>query len=201
MINTIIFDFGGVLIDWDPKYLYKKLFDNEADMHHFLENVCTSDWNEEQDGGRSVEDATNLLLSQFPEHERYIKAYYGRWEEMLGGAIDGTVEVLQTLKDSGRYRIYGLTNWSAETFPIAQERFEFLNWFDGIVVSGEEKNRKPFPDFYRLLLDRYEVKAEEALFIDDNVRNIEAAKNLGIHTIPFASPDQLLTELKAKGLI
>lgn len=201
MTNTIIFDFGGVLIDWDPKYLYRKLFDREEEMLHFLENVCTSDWNEEQDAGRPIEDATKLLVDRFPEHEEYIKAYYGRWEEMLGGAIEGTVDLLQALKDSERYRIYGLTNWSAETFPIAKDRFEFLNWFDGIVVSGEEKNRKPFPEFYQLLLDRYSVKAEEALFIDDNLRNIEAANKLGIQTIAFRSPDQLRLELQEKNIL
>ena len=201
MINTIIFDFGGVLIDWNPQYLYKKLFREEAEMLHFLENVCTSDWNEEQDGGRSLEEATNLLLTQFPQHEEYIRAYYGRWEEMLGGAIEGTVEILRSLKDSKRYNIYGLTNWSAETFPVAKKRFEFLSWFDGIVVSGEEKNRKPFPDFYQLLLDRYNVKAEEALFIDDNLRNIKAAEEAGIQTIPFVSPDQLLKDLQSRNIL
>lgn len=201
MTKAIIFDFGGVLIDWDPKYLYKKLFEREEEMHHFLENICTSEWNEEQDGGRPIEEAISLLVEQYPDHEEHIKAYYGRWEEMLGGAFEGTVDILKQLKDSGQYKIYGLTNWSAETFPIAQERFEFLNWFDGIVVSGEERNRKPFPDFYQLLLDRYEVNANEALFIDDNLRNIHAAEKIGIESIAFNSPDQLRQELRKKNIL
>jgi 2-haloacid dehalogenase len=201
MINTLIFDFGGVLIDWNPKYLYSKLFHQEEEMIHFLESICTSEWNEEQDAGRSIEEGTNLLVQQFPEYEENIRAYYGRWEEMLGGTIEGTVEILKRLKDSGQYKMYGLTNWSAETFHIALERFEFLKWFDGIVVSGEEKNRKPFPDFYQLLLDRYNVKPEQALFIDDNQRNVEAAKKMGIETIAFSSPDLLLRELQARKIL
>lgn len=201
MTKAIIFDFGGVLIDWNPKYLYKKLFKREEEMLHFLDTICTSEWNEEQDAGRPIDEGTTLLVQRFPEQEENIRAYYGRWEEMLGGTIEGTVEILERLKDTGQYKIYGLTNWSAETFPIALEKFEFLNWFDGIVVSGEEKNRKPFPDFYQLLLDRYSVKAEEALFIDDNQRNVEAAKRMGIETIAFRSPDQVLRELQDKNII
>lgn len=195
MIKAIIFDLGAVLIDWHPKHLYKKIFSNEADMDHFLENVCTSAWNEEQDGGRSLKEATELLVAEFPDQEEYIRAYYGRWEEMLAGAIDGTVNIFKRLKDSGKYKIYALSNWSAETYPIAVKRFEFLNWFDGVVVSGAEKLRKPFPEFYQLLLDRYNLKAEEALFIDDNLRNVEAARDLGIESIHFQSPEQLEKEL------
>ncbi|HXI00602.1 MAG TPA: HAD family phosphatase [Sphingobacteriaceae bacterium] len=201
MINTLIFDLGGVLVDWDPKYLYRKLFEKEAEMDYFMEHICTSDWNEEQDAGRSLEEATRILLKQFPEHEDNIRAYYGRWEEMLGGSINGTVEIFKKLREQGKYKIYALTNWSAELFPVAQERFEFLNWFDGIVVSGTEKKRKPSPDFYQLLLDRYHVKAEEALFIDDNLRNIKAADKMGIESIQFVSPEQLLSELQGKSLL
>lgn len=195
MIKAIIFDLGAVLIDWHPKHLYKKIFSDEADIDYFLENVCTSAWNEEQDGGRSLKEATEVLVAEFPDQEEYIRAYYGRWEEMLAGAIDGTVNIFKRLKDSGKYKIYALSNWSAETYPIAVNRFEFLNWFDGVVVSGAEKLRKPFPEFYQLLLDRYNLKAEEALFIDDNLRNVEAARDLGIESIHFQSPEQLEKEL------
>ncbi|MGX5688761.1 HAD family hydrolase [Arcticibacter tournemirensis] len=195
MIKAIIFDLGAVLIDWHPKHLYKKIFSDEADIDYFLENVCTSAWNEEQDGGRSLKEATEMLVAEFPDQEEYIRAYYGRWEEMLAGAIDGTVEIFKRLKDSGKYKIYALSNWSAETYPIAVKRFEFLNWFDGVVVSGAEKLRKPFPEFYQLLLDRYNLKAEEALFIDDNLRNVEAARDLGIESIHFQSSEQLEKEL------
>jgi 2-haloacid dehalogenase len=120
---------------------------------------------------------------------------------MLGGAIEETVEILREVKEKDRYSIYALTNWSAETFPLALERFQFLTWFDGIVVSGVEKNRKPFPEFYHLLLDRYSVTPEKALFIDDNLRNVEAAQQIGIHTIHYVSPDQLRNSLIEKGIL
>ena len=195
MINTIIFDLGAVLIDWNPTYLYQKLFKEEAEMQHFLTTVCTPDWNEKQDAGRSLKAATETLIVQFPEHEDNIRAYYGRWEEMLGGSISGTVKLFKQLKESEKYKIYALTNWSAETFPIALERFEFLHWFDGIVVSGTEMDRKPSRDFYQILLDRYQVKPEEALFIDDNLRNIKAARQMGLESIHFISSEQLKATL------
>ena len=201
MINTIIFDLGAVLIDWNPDYMYRTLFDDEQEMRDFLNNVTTSDWNEEQDAGRSLEEGTELLIKQHPQHEAHIRAFYGRWIEMLGDAFAGTVEIFKELKDSGKYKIYALTNWSAETFPLAQQRFDFLNWFDGVVVSGAEKMRKPTPAFYQVLLDRYNVKPEEALFIDDNYRNILAAEKMGINSIHFTSPEQLKETLAAKGII
>jgi 2-haloacid dehalogenase len=200
MINTIIFDLGAVLIDWNPRYLDQKIFQDETQMHHFLENICTSAWNEEQDGGRSLQDATDFLIDRFPEHEEHIRAFYGRWDEMLAGPIAGTVAIFKALKDSGRYKIYALTNWSEETFPIALERYDFLSWFDGVVVSGTEKDRKPFPSFYHTLLNRYQVKPEEALFIDDNLRNIHAAEQLGIAGIHFTSPEQLRARLPEYGV-
>jgi len=201
MIKSIIFDLGGVLIDWNPEYLYRKIFSDENEMKKFLQEVCTSDWNEEQDAGRTVAEAANVLVQKFPEQEQNIRAYYGRWHEMLGGTIEGTVEIFKKLKETNKYTIYALTNWSTETFPIAQERYEFLKWFDGIVVSGTEKIRKPFPQFYQLLLDRYNVKASEALFIDDNKRNIEAAKKLGIDTIHFTGPGEFQKEIEAKNIL
>jgi 2-haloacid dehalogenase len=199
MINTIIFDLGAVLIDWNPHYMYKTLFADEEEMKHFLANVTTSDWNEEQDAGRSLQEGTDILVKQFPEHETNIRAFYTRWEEMLGDAFWDTVEIFKQLKESGKYKIYALTNWSAETFPIAQRKFDFLNWFDGIVVSGEEKMRKPTPEFYQILLNRHQVKPKEALFIDDNYRNISAAEKLGIQSIHYTSAEALrekLVELK-----
>ncbi|UOQ65839.1 HAD family hydrolase [Hymenobacter volaticus] len=195
-ITTIVFDLGGVLIDWNPRYLYRKLFTDEQEMNTFLETVTTPDWNEEQDAGRSIADATAFLVAKHPEHREMIEHFYGRWSEMLGGAIQGTVDILTELRDSGRYRLYALTNWSAETFPIALEQFEFLHWFEGIVVSGVEKSRKPFPDFYHLLLTRYHIDPQQAVFIDDNERNILAAQAVGLHTVHFHSPEQLRTELQ-----
>jgi 2-haloacid dehalogenase len=201
MINTIIFDLGAVLIDWNPHYLYRTLFTNEQEMNDFLANITTPDWNEEQDAGRSLQDATDLLVKQHPHHEENIRAFYSRWEEMLGDAIEDTVKIFKQLKDSGKYKIYALTNWSAETFPVALKRYEFLNRFDGIVVSGTEKMRKPNPAFYQLLLDRYNVKASEALFIDDNMRNVLAAEKMGISSIHFSSAEHLKIELENRFII
>jgi len=201
MINTIIFDLGAVLIDWNPHYMYRTLFADEQEMKNFLAEVCTSDWNEEQDAGRPLQEGTDLLVAQFPQHETNIRAFYGRWSEMLGQPFHGTVDVLKRLKASGKYKIYALTNWSAETFPVAVERYDFLSWFDGIVVSGTEKMRKPAPEFYQILLDRYAVNAGEALFIDDNYRNILAAEKMGIKSIHFTSSEQLEVELKGLDII
>jgi 2-haloacid dehalogenase len=195
MITTIIFDLGAVLIDWNPHYMYRTIFTDEDEMKHFLTNVATSDWNEEQDAGRSLQEGTDILVSQFPEHEVNIRAFYTRWDEMLGDALWDTVEIFKELKESRKYKIYALTNWSAETFPIAAQRFDFLNWFDGVVVSGAEKMRKPATQFYQLLLERYHVKAEEALFIDDNHRNILAAEKMGIKSIHFTSATLLREKL------
>lgn len=201
MINTIIFDLGAVLIDWNPTYLYKKIFEREEEMHHFLKTICTPDWNEEQDAGRSLQEATDLLVKEFPDHEENINAFYGRWTEMLGDAIQDSVDIFKELKESNKYKIYALTNWSAETFPVALERFEFLNWFDGVVVSGTEMMRKPHPDFYKILLNRYQVNTENALFIDDNLRNVLAARELGIDSIHFQSPEQLHNELEKRMIL
>jgi 2-haloacid dehalogenase len=201
MITTIIFDLGAVLIDWNPRYMYRTIFSDEAEMEKFLAAVTTSDWNEEQDAGRPLHEGTEILIRKFPEHEENIRAFYSRWHEMLGEAFHDTVETFRQLKESGKYKLYALTNWSAETFPVALARFEFLNWFDGIVVSGAEKMRKPTPEFYHILLNRYHVKADEALFIDDNYRNILAAEKIGINCIHFTSAEQLKEELSGLNLL
>jgi 2-haloacid dehalogenase len=200
-ITTIIFDLGGVLIDWNPAYVFDNLIEDETKRKHFFENVCTSEWNEEQDAGRSIREANEILVAQHPEWKEYIEAYYGRWEEMLGGPIDESVNIFRQLKESGNYRFYALTNWSAELFPIALGRYDFLHWFDGRLVSGEEKMRKPFPEFFQLLLDRFSIKKEEALFIDDNLRNAEAAQEFGLETIRFTSAAQLKEELQQRGIL
>lgn len=154
------------------------------------------DWNEQQDAGRTLEEATRMLISKFPDHANEISAYYGRWTEMLNGPIEGTVRILRELIDSEKYRILALTNWSAETFPIALERYEFLTWFEGIVVSGIEKCKKPETKIYNILLDRYGLAAEECIFIDDNPKNIATANSMGIKGIQFTSPENLSTSLK-----
>jgi len=196
-INTIIFDLGGVLLDWSPKYVYTDTyFDSLEKRDYFFSNICTNDWNEEQDAGRSIVEATQMLVKQFPEWERPIRDFYGRWTEMLRGPVDETVKIFRELKDTGKYKTYALTNWQADLFHIALVRYDFLHWFDGRVVSGEEKTRKPFHEFYQRLLDRYNVTPQQALFIDDSLRNVNAARELGINSIHFHSPMQLKDELK-----
>src|SRR5476651_2144901 len=198
--KAIIFDLGGVLINWDPHLLYRKIFDDEQEMKHFLSNIATMDWNEEQDMGRPLQVGTDILVKQHPDHEAPIRAYYTRWEEMLGGVIDGTLALFDELRASGKYKIYALSNWSAETFSIAQKHFELLNQFDGVVISGLEKTRKPFDDFYHILLNRYDLKPEECLFIVDNHRNVLAAEALGIPSVHFVGAEELGVELRERGL-
>lgn len=200
-INTVIFDLGGVLIDWDPRKVYRTIFKTEAEIDWFFKNICTSDWNENQDAGYPLANATEELVAKHPEWEKEIKAFYGRWVEMLGGPIQGTVDIFKQLKQSPDNRFYALTNWSAETFPIALEKFDFLQWFDGRLVSGEEKTRKPFLDFYQKLLDKFSIEASRAVFIDDNLRNIKAAESMGIKSIHFTDSADLKTELTKYGLL
>lgn len=196
-IKTIIFDLGGVLIDWNPEYVYLNVFDGDREkMQWFFDNVCTHEWNENQDAGYSLAKATEDRIKLFPEHEDLIRMFYGRWEEMLGGPIEGTVKILKKLVESKKFQIVALTNWSHETFPIALDTFDFLHWFEGILVSGEEKTRKPFKDIYELTLNRFNIEAEHSIFIDDNLRNINAAKELGINTIHFQNPQQLKEQLQ-----
>lgn len=200
MYNTIIFDLGGVLIDWNPEYVFRELIPDEGRRRFFFENICTHDWNVEQDAGRPLAVATEILVGQYPDWESEIRAFYGRWEDMLGGPIHGTVELFRELKEAGRYRLLALTNWSGETFPIALERYEFLHWFEGIVVSGYEKTRKPFPDIYQILLNRYKVAPGEAIFIDDAAPNVHGAEALGIKGVHFRGAEALRETLRGWGM-
>ncbi len=188
---TIIFDLGGVLIDWNPEYVFRTVIPDAERRQFFFENICTHDWNVEQDAGRPISVATEMLVNQHPEWESEIRAYYGRWEEMLGGPIHDTVELLRELRDRGEHRLLALTNWSAETFPVALARYDFLHWFEGIVVSGDEKTRKPFPDIYQTLLSRYSVDPANAVFIDDGIKNVHGAENLGIRGVHFQNAADL----------
>ena len=197
-ITTIVFDFGGVLIDWNPRHLFRKVFSDAQEMETFLAAVCTDDWNVQQDKGRTLKDGTAWLVERFPAKKEWIEQYYGRWTEMLNGTFEGSLEILSRLR--GYYRLYGLTNWSAETYPVAYDRFDFLKWFDGIVVSGHEGVIKPDPAIFELLKTRYDVVPGQSVFIDDNIRNVEAAKALGFHSIHFQSPTQLARELEALGV-
>jgi 2-haloacid dehalogenase len=198
-INTIIFDFGGVLIDWNPRYMYRDEFEESSEMEHFLSKVCTDDWNLQQDKGRSLAEGTRILQDRFPEHVVKIKLYYDQWEKMINGDIPQNVSLLRKLKE--KYKLYGLTNWSAETFPIVFKRFPFFKLFDGIVISGEEKLIKPDKKIFEIILERYHLKAKNALFIDDNMNNIQAAKEIGFVTIHVQEKTDLKKELHALGLI
>ena len=200
-IKNIIFDLGGVLVDWNPEYVYLDVFNGDRKkMQWFFDEVCTFDLNENQDAGYPLAQATEDRIKLYPQYEQWIRMFYGRWEEMLGGPIEGTVKILKELVNDRNYRVIALTNWSAETFPVALKRFDFLHWFEGIVVSGTEKTRKPFSAIYQITLDRYQLNPTNSLFIDDNERNVVAAQRMGIQTIHFQNPKQLKISLEALGI-
>jgi len=195
--KNIIFDLGGVLIDWNPEYVYLKEFKNDRkEMKWFFDNVCTFDWNENQDAGYPLKKATEERVKLFPQYENLIRIYYGRWEEMLGGPIIRSVNILRRIKKKNKLNIFALTNWSAETFPTALKKFEFLSLFEGIIVSGEEKTRKPFEKIYQITIDRFKIDPTESVFIDDNLRNVKAAEKLNIKGIHFKNSDKLEIELR-----
>lgn len=197
--KAIVFDLGGVLIDWDPRHMYRTLFDDEAEMERFLAEVATLEWNSHHDAGRRWEDGVALLSAEHPKYAGLIAAYWDRWEEMLAGPIEGTVDILAKLKAAG-CELHALTNWSTQSFPIAIERYEFLDWFEHIVVSGEEKLIKPDHRLYKILLERIGRSADECIFIDDGIRNVEAAAELGFDAIHFENPQQLRDQLVQRGL-
>ena len=199
-IDTVIFDLGNVLIGWDPRRLYRQLIDDEAQMEWFLREVCNSEWNEQQDAGRPWAEGTALLRARFPAHAELIDAYHLRWKETLVGPIDGSVAILAELKARG-VRLLALTNWSQETFPFARQLYPFLQWFEGIVVSGEECLVKPDSRIYQRLLERYAVDPTAALYIDDSARNVAAAAALGMHGWWFRDPAGLRERLVELGVL
>lgn len=199
--ETIIFDLGNVLVDWNPRYLYRKMFKDEMEMERFLAEVTTGHWNEQQDAGRTLAEATEMLVKEHPHYETEIRAYYGRWTEMLNGAFDGTVSILDEIIKNGRHRVYALTNWSNETWPYALETYPFMQWFEGILVSGDEKIIKPDPAIYELIFSRYNIDRSTALFIDDNLKNVHGAWAVGLPAVQFESSGQLRTFLQAKGIL
>lgn len=200
MIKNIVFDFGGVLVDWNPRYLFKDLFETEEEMEDFLANICTTEWNIQQDAGRSLAEGTRVLQAQFPEHREMIQQFYDGWKVMLKAEIPEHSNLLEPL--SKKFPLYGLTNWSGETFPYARERFPFFNkFFKGIVVSGDEKMIKPDRKIFDLLLERYQLEAPESVFIDDNYDNILTAKELGFITIHITDGVDLKKELKELKLL
>lgn len=192
--TTVVFDLGGVLIDWDPRHLYRQLFDDPDEMEAFLAEVTTAEWNAHQDAGRPWAEAIEILVAEHPERRELIEAFHRRWPEMLAGEIPRTVDVLTALRATG-IRLVALTNWSAETFPVARERFDFLAWFEGIVVSGEVGVNKPDPRIFEHLLERFGIEPAEALFIDDSPANIDTATALGFRAIRFTDAAALRREL------
>jgi 2-haloacid dehalogenase len=199
--NVVVFDVGGVLIDWDPRHLYRKLFlGDEPAMEHFLANVCTHEWNRCQDAGRSFAEGARLLKLQHPDRAELIDAYGIRFDEMMPGPIAGTVEILAELRERGT-PLYGLSNFSAETFPPTFQRFDFLRWLHGMVISGEVGVIKPDPRIYEILLARFAIDPHRAVYIDDVAANVEGARRFGIHGVHFTTPVVLREELVRLALL
>jgi 2-haloacid dehalogenase len=199
--DIVVFDLGGVLIEWDPRHLYRKLFaGDDAAMEHFLANVCTHDWNRCQDAGRSFAEGASLLKAEHPDRAELIDAYFARFDEMMPGPIAGTIDILAELREQGT-PLYGLTNFSAETYPPTYERFEFLGWFRDILVSGEVGLIKPDPRIFELLIERFAIDPCRLVYIDDVEANVIAARPFGIHAIHFTTPAALRSVLAALGLL
>ena len=198
--TAVVFDLGGVLVDWDPRYLYRQLFDDPDEMESFLAEVTTAEWNAHQDAGRPWAEAVELLVAEHPHQRELIEAFHQRWPEMLAGEIPETVNVLADLQAAG-VRMIALSNWSAETFPFARERFDFLGWFEGIVISGDVGVNKPERRIFDHLTEQFGIEPAATLFIDDSSTNIDAAKALGFCAIQFIDATALRRELERLGLL
>jgi 2-haloacid dehalogenase len=195
-IKAIIFDFGNVLLEWDPRNVYKRYFpDDPEGMEQFLKEVNFMEWNMLQDKGRPFKEGVAVLSEQFPHHSHLIQAYHDHWIDSVGTSITGTVEILKQLKQAG-YPLYGLSNWSAETFPHAREKYDFFDLLDGMVISGEVGHIKPDPEIFQLLLDKIRRPAQECLLIDDSLANIDQAKSMGFAVIHFQTAEQLAAALQ-----
>lgn len=199
-VEAVVFDLGGVLIDWDPRHLYRKIFVSEEEVEDFLSTVATLEWHSEQDRGRPTDEGTALLLSQHPEYGPEIEAFYGRWDEMFGGPIEDSVCVLREVREQG-HPLFALTNWPAEIFPRARERWDFLGWFDDIVVSGEERSAKPERTIYDVLVQRTGLVPATTVFIDDREPNIRAAEDLGFIAVKFEDSAKLRKDLVQLGVL
>lgn len=198
-VDVVVFDVGNVLIRWDPRNLYRKLFDDAAAMERFLAEVCTDAWNLEQDRGRSWAEAVAERVPLFPQHEALIRAYAARWQEMVPGEVEGSVAILEALRRAG-IPLYAITNFSAEKFAESQARFPFLRGFRDVVVSAQERLVKPDPAIYRVLLDRNGLDPARCLFIDDSEKNVRGAEYVGMHAHHFRDAPTLRAELAALGL-
>ncbi len=199
-IEAVVFDLGGVLIDWNPRYLYRKIFASEDEVEHFLTHICTRAWHEQQDAGQSTVKATRDLVDQHPDLRAEIEAFYTRFDEMLGGPLADTVDVLKGLKQR-KVPLFALSNWPAETFPAAQPPYEFLDWFGGTVVSGREGVKKPDARLFQVLCTRHNLTPETSLFIDDVADNIKAAQTLGFQTHHFTDAAALAADLTGRRLL
>jgi 2-haloacid dehalogenase len=197
--RAVVFDLGGVLLDWNPRYLYRKLFDDEAEMERFLSDVCTMEWHHAHDLGVPPEETTPPLIAAHPDQAELIWAWTQRSEEMVGGPIEGTVEILEGLRAQA-IPCYALTNMETWTYPGRRERFPFLSWFDGTVVSGFEGMAKPDVRVFELLLERFGLDAADTAFIDDSAANVEAARRAGLQAVLFESPEHLRRWLEDAGL-
>jgi 2-haloacid dehalogenase len=198
--SVAVFDLGGVLIDWNPRHLYRKLFQDEAAMEYFLANICTPEWNLQQDVGRTFAEACAALKLQYPSNAEMIDAWFGRFDEMMTGPIAGTVDILAELRER-EVPIYALSNWSAETFPFARRRFEFLQWFHAIVLSAEVHLVKPDPRIFQCFCEKVSLIPEQIIYIDDLPHNVEAASRIGMYAIRFSDPASLREELVQLGLL
>lgn len=199
-IDTIIFDIGNVLVKWDPAHLYRKIFPAEEERRRFLQTVCTLEWHTLQDAGRPPQEGTAELLEKYPQYEVAIRAFYDRWEEMFDGPLEGTVQILKEVKEKG-YRVYALSNYNAELFQRTIHDFPFLNWFDGKILSSEARMKKPGENIYRLLLERFAIDPQKAIFTDDLAANVAAASRLGLTGILFTTPQALRKELQTRNII
>ncbi len=200
MKKTIVFDLGGVLIDWKPSHLYEKIFSDLDEMGYFLKEVCSPDWNSHMDVDKSFLDGIDELVPKFPQYEEQIRAYYLRWEEMIVGEFPGTVKILRELKEAG-FPLAALSNWSSETFPRVKDQYEFLSWFNPLVISGYIGYKKPDPEPFQILLHELNLNAGDCIFIDDMEDNIQEARRQGFEAIQFSSPEQLRADLVDLGLI
>lgn len=199
MIKNIIFDFGNVLITWRPQRIFQQMVPAE-DLDSFMQNVWKEEWNNNLDSGTSFADNERNLKKKYPQHSKYIAAFHARWHESLGDEIAESVALLAQLQAAG-YATYGLSNWSAETFPTARREHPFFSSFSGIVLSGEEKVCKPHPKIYAILLERYKLRPEQCVFIDDRQENLDAAKEMGIAPVLFTSTAQVREALKRTGVL
>ena len=194
-IKNVVFDFGGVLLDWNPRYFYKSIFNDDQKMEYFLQNIATSTWNAQMDKGRNFEECMKELAEQYPEYKDPIMLYRKGWETMLKGPIESGMRVLDAVMNAQKFKVYGLTNWSAETFPGTFNKYKFLQKFEGIVVSGEEQMIKPEKGIYLTLIERYNLVPEETFFMDDNIQNVETALSRGINAVQFTGTDKNLEQI------